>query len=653
MPEMTIQQALQLALEHHNAGRLQEAEQIYRQVLANQPANADALHLLGMIAHQVGQHPAAVDLIRRAISSMPNRPVFHSNLGNALMAAGQVGPAIESFKRVATMLPNDPQAHYNYANALKTAGQTAAAIASFEKVIALKPDAYEAFNNMGVALQELGRTDDAIVAYQRSILLKPEIAIAYNNLSVSLKEAGQLDEAVASAQKAAALAPDFAQAHSNLSNLLREAGRGEEALAEGRRAVELKADYAEAHSNYLLIHSYQADLDPVQVLLEHKRFDQQHAASFKQSIQRHGNMRDPERKLRIGYVSSDFREHVVARYIMPLLANHDRSKVEIYCYAQVAVPDAMTERLRKHADVWRSLIGMSDAQAADLIRQDFIDILVDLTGHSSGNRLLVFARKPAPVQVTYLGYPNTTGLEAMDYRLTDAFADPPGMTEAFNTEQLVRLEPTAWCLEMTVAPAIHPRQGGAITFGCLNNYAKISDTVLRLWADILKGVPGASLLLPAAEGSNREHTLKVLKQQGIDAKSVEFVPRQSTRQKYLELYDRIDVALDAYPYHGTSTTCDALWMGVPVVTLAGTSHVSRVGVSLLNNVGLPELVANTPADYVRIAVELAGDLPKLKQLRSTLRKQMQASPLMDGPAFARSVEDAYRQMWQTWCTSSK
>ncbi|CAN5530946.1 tetratricopeptide repeat protein [soil metagenome] len=649
MPELTIQQALELALQHHQAGRLKEAEPIYRQILSNQPAHADALHLLGMLAHQVGQQAAAVELIRKAIGVAPNRPVFYTNLGHVMRSIGENAPAIEAFRRAAQLQPRDPQAHYNLANALKDSGQPLQSIPSYEKVLELKADSYEAFNNLGVALQDLGRTNDAIVAYQRSILIKPDLPIAYTNLAVSLKEAGQLGEAIAACRKAVALAPDFAQAHSNLSNLLREAGQGDEAIANARRAIELKPDYADAHSNLLLINTYRAGVDPAQLAADHRKWSQQHAEPLLQFIQPLQNNRDPDRKLRVGYVSSDFRDHVIARFMQPLLANHDHAQFEVYCYAQVGMPDKVTDRLRKHATVWRSLIGLSDTQAAELIRQDGIDLLIDLAGHTATNRLLVFARKPAPVQATYLGYPNTTGVGTIEYRITDAYADPPGMTEAFHSEQLVRLSPSAWCVEMSPAPSISPRYGGAIAFGCLNNYAKISDMVLVLWAEILTANPTASLILPAAEGINREHTLAVLGRQNISADRVQFVPKQSTRQKYLESYAQIDIALDAYPYHGTATTCDALWMGVPVVTLAGPSHVSRVGVSLLNNVGLADLVADTPADYVRIAGELAGDLPRLKTLRTTLRDTMKASPLMDGKNFAKGIEAAYRRMWHKWC----
>jgi predicted O-linked N-acetylglucosamine transferase (SPINDLY family) len=302
---------------------------------------------------------------------------------------------------------------------------------------------------------------------------------------------------------------------------------------------------------------------------------------------------------------------------------------------------------------WRNILNLSDAEAANLIRSDAIDVLVDLSGHTANNRLLVFAAKPAPVQVTYLGYPNTTGMTAMDYRLTDALADPPGLSDELNVERLWRLPTCAWCYApFENAPDVQPRASGPIMFGCFNAFAKINGSLVAIWAELLGRVAGSRLLLKSAgagTASAQRRLTEQLAKHGISGDRIEMHGRIADSRGHLDLYGRVDVALDSYPYHGTTTTCEALWMGVPVVSLAGAAHVSRVGVSLLGNVGLPELVAQTPEQYVQIAADLAGDLPRLAELRRTLRGRMGQSPLMDAAGFAQGVEAAYRQMWRNWC----
>jgi predicted O-linked N-acetylglucosamine transferase (SPINDLY family) len=315
----------------------------------------------------------------------------------------------------------------------------------------------------------------------------------------------------------------------------------------------------------------------------------------------------------------------------------------------------MTERIKRSCDTWRNIVGVADEAVAKLVRSDGIDILVDLSGHTNGNRLLVFARKPVPIQVTYLGYANTTGMKAIDYRLTDALSDPPGMTDQLNTEKLWRLPICAWCYQPPeIAPDIQPRGDGPITFGCFNAFGKINPRLTAIWAELLKVVPGSRLLLKsvgAGEASSRQRLAGQFAEHGIASERIEMLGRIADLRGHLELYHRVDVALDTFPYHGTTTTCEALWMGVPAVCLAGKTHVSRVGVSLLNCVGLLELVAKTPEEYVSIASELAANLSRLSGLRGRLRNTLKSSPLMDGARFAGEVEGAYRQMWRHWCAA--
>jgi predicted O-linked N-acetylglucosamine transferase (SPINDLY family) len=585
MTPTTIDQTIQIAIQHHQAGRLAEAERIYRQVLARQPNHPEALKLLGVLAAQVGNSDAGIELIRRAIR--------------------------------------------------------------------IKSDDAEAHNNLGVILRDKGQFDEAIAACRQAIRLKPDFAEAYNNLGTALMDVGQLDEAIAACRQAIRLKPDYSKAHNNLGNALKDMGRLDEAIASQQQAIRLKPDHAGLHSNLVFTVQYHPGYDGKMIHEELRRWNLRHAEPLRKLIQPHANDRDPDRRLRIGYVSADFRRHSVGHFVLPLLERHDRQFGDVFCYCNLQVSDDFTERMKCCCGHWRNILGLSDQEAVSLIRSDAIDILVDLSGHTAGNRLPLFALKPAPIQVTYLGYPNTTGMTAMDYRLTDALADPPGMNDELNVERLWRLPGCAWCYDPADAsPDSQVRGNGPITFGCFNAFAKINEPLIEIWARLLKHVPGSKLLVKSAgagESSAQRWLMEQFAKHGISGQRIEMRGRIADPRGHLSLYGQIDVALDTYPYHGTTTTCEALWMGVPVVSLAGRTHVSRVGVSLLHNVGLPELIAESPEKYVQIAADLAGDLPRLAELRRTLRDRVKTSPLMDAPRFARNVEAAYRQMWRNWC----
>ncbi len=430
-------------------------------------------------------------------------------------------------------------------------------------------------------------------------------------------------------------------------------GQLDEAIAACRQAVALNPDLAAAHSSLLLTLYFHPVYDARSIAEEHRLWDRRHAEPLRGPIQPHSNDRSPDRRLRIGYVSPDFRDHVVGRNVLPLFQHHDRGQFEIICYAHVLSPDAMTGDFQQHADCWRNTLGLSDEQVARQIREDQIDLLVDLTMHTANHRLLVFARKPAPVQVTFAAYPGSTGLSAMDYRLSDPYLDPPGMDESVYSEQTVRLPHSFWCYEpfegrkipVNPLPAL---ETGAVTFGCLNQFCKINDGILALWAGVLRQVENSRLLILAPEGGHRQRTAERFGRQGVSPARIEFVPRQPHRA-YLETYHRIDLGLDSFPYNGHTTSLDSLWMGVPVVTLVGNTPVSRAGWCQVSNLGLSELAGQTHEQFVHVAVELAKDLPRLHDLRSALRLKMQESPLMDALGFARSIESAYRWMWRQWC----
>jgi protein O-GlcNAc transferase len=603
---------------HHRAGRLPQAESCYQQVLAIQPDHAEALHLMGVIAHQVGRHDVAVELIGRAIEQNDKSPSYFCNLGDALRELGRLEEAA----------------------------------AACRCAIDMQPAFAEAYSNLGLALKGQGKFDEAIAACRDAIRLKPTLVMAHYNLGNALMELGKVEEAIAAYRQALHIDPGSHQAHSNLAAGLVDRGNFDEALAAYRKAIWLKPDFVDASSNLLLAMNCGEHFSRAEVFDAHRAWNERHGRA---PAAVHSNDRSTGRRLKVGYVSPDFRQHSVAYFLEPLLRHHDRSDVEVFCYAEVSAPDAATEHFKGLADRWATTVGMSNDALADGIRNDGIDILVDLAGHTAKNRLPVFARKPAPVQVTWLGYPNTTGLEAMDYRLVDAVTDPEGEADTFASERLVRLPEGFLCYGArgdAPAPGQPPcLTTGVVTFGSFNNPAKLSGATLDLWARLLARLPTARLLLkgkPFAEAATRAIYLDRLAERGVAADRIELVGWLPERE-HLALYDRVDIALDPFPYNGTTTTCEALWMGVPVVTLRGDRHAARVGASLLTQIGLSDLIADSPEAYMEIAVALAGDLARLADLRRSLRPRMAASPLCDAPAFARKVEAAYRTMWRRWC----
>lgn len=750
----TISQALQIAAQHHQAGRLETAGQIYRQILAVEPDQADALNLLGVLLHQTGQPAAGADCIRRAIAANASRPEFHyhlgralaeqgdsqgamaayrraidlapdmaqaygnlgvllrvqgnpqqaaaclakavelaphlaeihSNLGNALNDLGRAGEAVDCFRRAAQLQPNDPLfpynlgttlvdlgrtheavdslrravqlgprmvlAHVNLGSALQTLGRLDEAIACYRRAVDLDPQAAVAHNNLGNALRRQAKREAAVACYQSAIAARPDYADAYNNLGNALDDLGRFDEAIACYQRAVDFAPGLAIAHSNLGHAWKNRGRLEEAFACFRQAMQLRPGFHQAHSNLVYALHFSPACTARTLLDECRRWNHEHAEPLAGLIRPHTNDRTPDRRLRVGYVAPDFRQHVQSFFTIPLLSAHDHARFEIFCYADIDVPDEATAHLQRLADVWRDITGMTDDQAAEQIRADRIDILVDLTLHMDRNRLLVFARKPAPVQVSWLAYPGTTGVRAIDYRLTDPHLDPPGEHDEFYTEESVRLPETFWCYDpLTDGPAVSPlpaAQNGHLTFGCLNNFCKVNAAVLRVWAQVLRAVDRSQMLILAPERSDHHSIVEHFRREGVAGNRIHFASLQ-LRPQYLQLYHGIDIALDTFPYNGHTTSLDCLWMGVPVVTLAGQTVVGRAGLSQLTNLGLSDLVARTPQQFVSIAADLAGNLPRLAQLRATLRQRLQNSPLMDAPRFARHVEAAYRGMWQRWC----
>ena len=447
----------------------------------------------------------------------------------------------------------------------------------------------------------------------------------------------------------------------NKGGQLLSQGMAKEAIDQYQMALVLAPEKPFIQSNYLYALNYQSTPDMEKIFAAHKKFGEFHenVAAKSTALQSpitsnalSNAATNAQRPLRIGYVSSDFRHHAVSHFIEPVLAAHDKNKFQLFAYYHHTVVDDMTKRIQSHVTHWRSLVGKSDADIAAMIRADGIDILIDLAGHTATNRLPMFARKPAPLQVTWLGYPNTTGLSTMDYRITDAFADPPGMTDAFHTEKLHRMPETFSCYSApndapTVAP-LQAKRTGRVTFGSFNNFAKITAEVITVWSNILKRIPTATLFLKYKDLESVPMTQYIHHQfmtRGVLVSQLRIQGDDASHVEHMARYNNIDIALDPFPYNGTTTTLDALWMGVPVITLAGASHVGRVGVSQMSNLGLQELIAKNQDDYVNIAVELAGNIEKLSALRDGMRERMLASPLMNVERFTRNLEQGYEQMW--------
>ena len=656
---MTQPNPLQIGYEHHRAGRLREAEAIYRAALARDADNGAANFLLGVVVHQSGDLPGALALLDKAARLLPAELDVLNYLSLALRDAGRLDEAADAARRAAALKPASAEAQVNLGIALHLGGDLAGAAAAYERAITLAPDLAPAHNNLGLVLQASGQFDAAERAYRRGIACSagtPTAAESYCNLASVLQDLERPDDAVDAGRAAIALRENYPEAHNNLGNALRERGEVAVAIRSFRRAIELRPNYAKAHSNYLFALHFDPASDAAAIRAAHEHWAAAQADPLTLAAPPIDvRDRSPDRRLRVGYVSPDFREHPVGRFLLPIVGRHDRTRFEIVCYSDVRAADQVTHAVRARADRFVETAALNDAQLAERVRADEVDVLVDLALHSARNRLLTFARRAAPVQATYLGYAGTSGMRAMDYRLTDPYLDPAGegatagASDAAYTERSLRLPHTYWCyVPPPNMPDVAPppaARNGYVTFGCLNKFTKVSDAAVRAWARVMARTPTSRLIVHAPPGHARQRVLAMLAEENVAGDRVRFVGRQPALE-YLETYHRIDVGLDPFPYNGGTTTCDALLMGVPVVTLAGDVAVRRAGASVLTNAGLPELIARTPDTYVEIAAALAADLPRLATLRAQMRGRMTTSPLTDLAAFVRDLELAYRTMWQ-------
>ncbi|NQV99333.1 MAG: tetratricopeptide repeat protein [Rhodospirillales bacterium] len=685
-PATPTRQALDLALQHHSAGRLPEAEQACRQILQAEPEQPVALHLLGLIAHQVGQHQDAVVLISQALAIRPDFAEAHANLGTALKGLGKLDQAADSYRKAIAIKPDFTAAHFNLANTLRDLGKPEQAVASYRTALTLEPGYAEALSNLGATLHGLGqldaaadcyhraiaikpdfanahsnlgnllsdqnKPDDAAASYRKAIAINPHVAEIHSNLAVILGNLGQPDAALASHHQAIALDPSYAKAHSNLGKTLMDQGQPDAAAASYRRALAIDPDDAMTHSNLLLCLCSMADVSPAAGLEEAKRYGAMVARKVTARYTSWQTELQPQR-LRVGLVSGDLKQHPVGIFVESLLAHLDPARIDLRAYPTTNNADAVTLRLRPHFSAWTSIAGLDDAAASALIHGDGVHILIDLAGHTALNRLPLFAWKPAPVQVSWLGYFATTGLDTMDYLLGDPHVAPAEDQAAF-MESLVRLPESYLCFTPPdCAPAVNPLPAlanGRVTFGCFNNISKMNDAVVALWAAVLDAVAGSRLFLKSRQLGDAAACDAVRERfaaHGIAAERL-ILEGASPRAELLAAYQRVDIALDPFPYPGGTTSAEALWMGVPVITRRGDRFLSRVGTSIARNAGLADWIAADDAGYIAIAARQTRDLPRLAALRAGLRAQMRAAPLTDAARFAGHFEAALWSLWQTF-----
>jgi predicted O-linked N-acetylglucosamine transferase (SPINDLY family) len=683
----SLSEALAIAMAHHRAGRLELAEEVYRRILAVEPDHADALHLLGKIADDRGQYALAADYIRQAMAIEPEAAACHNSLGNALLAMGRCEEALASYRRAVELRPGYSEALNNLGAALHGQGKLVEAIACYRTAVEHAPDYLDAINNLGIALQELGRLEESLAWCRRAWQLSPDdvrtqtnlgnallrleqweeaaavyhgvltrtpdAAVVHNSLGVALRGQGRLSEAIACHRHALQLAPRDAAACNNLAVALQAQGEVGEAIAWYRKSLESQPENAEAQGNLLLAMEYAPGVGPAQLAEAYAEYDRRQGEPLRRSWPAHGNVRDPERTLRLGFVAADFRHHPVGYSFLRVIESLRGMDCRLTCYAnRLYEKDAFTERFEAAAHAWREVRRLSDAELAAQIRADGIDVLFDLCGHFAGSRLLAFARRPAPIQIAWTG---PTGLSAMDYLLADRHLVPPG-AEACYRERVLRMPDAYTCFEPPPhAPEVGPLPAarlGYVTFGTLNNLAKITPQVIDAWAEILRRVPFARLLLrhlnSAGGGDDCGRVQAAFATAGIDASRVEVVGRAPYAER-LDLYQRIDVSLDPFPFSGATTTYESLWMGVPVVALPGATYYRRMCLTHLVHAGLEELVAGDVSDYINRAVALAADLPRLAGLRAGLRARLAASPLYDGPRFAQNLLLLLRTVWRAWC----
>jgi predicted O-linked N-acetylglucosamine transferase (SPINDLY family) len=642
-----------LGVTEYQLGRYEEADRLLTQALLVEPRSAGAASNHGVVLHDLKRYEAALSRYDRAIALKPDYADAYSNRAMTLTELERFAEAVASCDKALALKPDYPEAHSNRGNALCHMRRFDEALASCERAIALRPGYADALSNRGNALIELGRFDEALAAYDRALALKPGLAAAWvgrGNVFLNLNRYG---EAFAAFQQGLAIKPDSLKALAQLAHYYERHGRMAEAIACYDRVLAVKPDFAEVVSNKI----FALDLVPHAGYAEHQEARKEWWRRVGTKIAartpaRYANGRDPARKIVLGYVSADFRRHSASTTFWPVLAHHDKSQFEVICYS-CSVRDEITEGFQRVVDRWIDAVQLSDEELAARVRADQVDILIDLSGHSGGNRLGVFARKPAPVQVTAWGHGTGTGLPTIDYLFSDPVTIPQAMRPLY-AEQIYDLP----CVIMSALPSIELQRGeppvltnGYITFGVFNRITKISDDALAVWARVLHGMPEARLLMK--DGAYDEAPLRDLMRQrfaphGIAGERIDFLG-SSPREQHLAAFGKTDIALDPFPQNGGVSTWEALHMGVPVVAKLGHSAPSRLSGAILTSIGMANWVAESADDYVALAVKFAGMPDLLKWLRQELPAQIAAAPSGNARLYTRAVEQAYRTMWENYC----
>lgn len=677
-----------LGLIDYQQGRIDSGIDLLRRSLDLDPGNASFLSNLGAAYNETGRFREALPVLRKAVQRNPGYAHAHSNLGMALQHTGAWDQAAAAYRQAIALEPRHPNALFNLGVLLYCRDEFSAAIQTLLTLLELEPNHADGIFYLGLLSDKMGDTGTAISLIQHAIALSPgqptfhlNLALIYDKtlapiqaieqmkiaaalpiphtatilgeIALLYAKLGKQGEALSYADQALTLNPGLLSGHLALGLANYAMGHEEAAISAYQEATRLASDNATIQSDLLFFMLRSRQVDDQALFDAHLRFARTFEQPLRKLWKKHSLMPLPDRKLKIGYVSADLCDHSVAMFIRPILANHARQDFAVYCYYNHTRQDAVSEELKRYADHWVPCLHLSDDELAARIRSDEIDILVDLSGHTALNRLLVFARKPAPIQITWLGYAGTTGLSSMDYRFTDPYLDPPGITDPYHSETLIRLSASYTFGLHFQPPDITPlpaRSGQPFTFACLNAHSKISDENIALWAEILKRTPGSRMMFGNAHEETARHRLtRAFAAYGIEAERLLLQPRVTTYE-FLALHQSIDMALDPFPYNGGTTTILAILMGVPVVTLSGTRTVSRCGAGILGSAGLTDWIAEGPDQYVSIALNYHNDLNALEHIRQSLRGQWLSRPVGDPAAYTREVEATYRQLWRQWCT---
>jgi protein O-GlcNAc transferase len=616
------------------------------------PDDAEVLSHLGAVLKDLGRLHDAIRSLRRALEIDPDQAATHNCMGAVLRQLGQLDDAAISYRSALAIKPDYAEAHSNLGSVLKALGRLDEAVVCYRQALAISPEFAEAHNNLAVALRTLGQIDEAVLSYRRALEIKPDYAVAHNNLGAALKARGSHQEALLSLQRALVIRPQYVEALSNLGLTFQELGRHDDAIRAYRQALSIQPEHPETRSNLLFCLTHSSAISADDLFAEHCQFGTRFDLGTLATSAWQSDATSAERKLRIGFVSADFRTHPVMVLFEPILKHlAGNSQLSLHAYSNHTIDDDVTRQLRQQFAQWELIVGLNDVELAEKIRRDQIDILIDLSGHTAHNRLLTFARKPAPVQASWIGYPGTTGLKSMDYYFADHALIPDENFSRQFVEKIVYLPAGATFLPSPEAPPVNvlpALSNGYLTFGSFNRLSKLSPLVIACWARLLRAVPDSRMVIGALPLDAISTVTDWFRAEAIAPERLHFFPRCDMKS-YLGLYHQVDLCLDAFPYNGATTSGHALWMGVPTLTMAGETAASRAGATFLNHAGLEGFVAHNRDEFLSIGLRWANDLAALTVLRTSLRTQCELSAMCQPELVAEALTRALRTMWRRHC----